>query len=60
MKWKSRKFWMSVAAFLASVGASITGLAVDSKVITVAGIICTMLSSAIYAAAEAYADGNRN
>lgn len=58
-KLKSRKFWMSVAAFLASVGASIAGIATESKAITVAGVICTMLSSAIYAAAEAYADGNR-
>ena len=58
-KLKSRKFWMSVAAFLASIGASIAGIATESKAITVTGIICTMLSSAIYAAAEAYADGNR-
>lgn len=58
-KLKSRKFWMSVAAFLASIGATISGIATDSKAITVAGIVCTMLSSAIYAAAEAYADGNR-
>lgn len=50
---------MCVAAFLASIGASIAGIATESKAITVAGIVCTMLSSAIYAAAEAYADGNR-
>lgn len=50
---------MSVAAFLASIGASIAGIATDNKAITVTGIVCTMLSSAIYAAAEAYADGNR-
>lgn len=59
MKLKSRKFWLSVAAFLASIGATITGISTDSKAITVTGIVCTMLSSAIYAAAEAYADGNR-
>ena len=58
-KLRSRKFWMSVAAFLASIGASIAGIATESKAITVTGIVCTMLSSAIYAAAEAYADGNR-
>ena len=58
-KLKSRKFWMCVAAFLASIGASIAGIATESKAITVTGIVCTMLSSAIYAAAEAYADGNR-
>ena len=58
-KWKSRKFWMAVAAFLASIGTTIAGLHTDSKSITIAGIVCTMLSSGIYAAAEAYADGNR-
>lgn len=58
-KLKSRKFWLSVAAFLASIGASIAGLTTDNKYITVAGVVCTMLSAAIYAAAEAYADGNR-
>lgn len=58
-KLKSRKFWMAVAAFLASVGATIAGLTTESKAVTVAGVVCTMLSSAIYAAAEAYADGNR-
>ena len=58
-KWKSRKFWMAVAAFLASIGATIAGLSIESKAVAVAGIVCTMLSSAIYAAAEAYADGNR-
>ena len=58
-KLKSRKFWMCVAAFLASIGASIAGIATESKAITVAGIVCTMLSSAIYADAEAYPDGNR-
>ena len=58
-KLKSRKFWMAVAAFLASIGATIAGLSVESRSITITGIVCTMLSSAIYAAAEAYADGNR-
>lgn len=58
-KFKSRKFWMAVAAFLASIGTTIAGLQTDSKSIVIAGIVCTMLSSGIYAAAEAYADGNR-
>lgn len=59
MKLKSRKFWMAVAAFLASIGASITGLATDDRYLTIIGFICTTLSSGIYCAAEAYADGNR-
>ncbi len=59
MKLKSRKFWISVAAVLASIGASIAGLATNEKWVTVVGIICTMASSAIYAGCEAYVDGAR-
>lgn len=59
MKLKSRKFWLSVAAVLASIGASIAGLATNEKWVAVVGIICTMASSAIYAGAEAYVDGQR-
>ena len=53
----SRKFWMAVAAFLASVGTSIGAIATDNEIVAAAGIICAMLSAAIYAAAEAYVDG---
>lgn len=56
-KWASRKFWLSVAAFLGSIGASIAGIATSEKWVTVTGIICGMLSAAIYSAVEAYADG---
>lgn len=55
-KLTSRKFWVSVAAFLASIGTSITGLAVQDPTIATAGIICSVLSAAIYAASEAYVD----
>ena len=55
-KLMSRKFWISVAAFLASIGTSITGLAVQEPTIATAGVICTVLSAAIYAASEAYVD----
>lgn len=55
-KLTSRKFWISVAAFLASIGTSITGLAVQEPTIATAGVICTVLSAAIYAASEAYVD----
>ena len=55
-KLTSRKFWISVAAFLASIGTSITGLAVQESTIATAGVICTVLSAAIYAASEAYVD----
>ena len=52
----SRKFWISIAAFLASLGAGITGLATDKPELAIAGAICTVVSAAIYAGAEAYVD----
>ncbi len=56
-KLSSRKFWMTVAAFLASIGTSIGALATNNETVAAAGVICAMLSAAIYAAAEAYVDG---
>lgn len=56
-KLTSRKFWISVAAFLGSIAASIAGLAVSEPTVATAGIICGVLSAAIYAASEAYVDG---
>ena len=55
-KFLSRKFWISVAAFLGSIAASVAGLATGEKWITIIGVVCGMLSAAIYAAAEAYTD----
>mgnify|MGYP002516371192 CR=1 FL=1 len=55
-KLTSRKFWLSVAAFLGSLAASIAGLVTEEKWITIAGVVCGMLSAAIYAAAEASVD----
>lgn len=56
-KLKSRKFLMCLAAFLASVGGSIGGIIADNSALTTIGMVCTMLSAAIYAACEAYVDG---
>ncbi len=56
-KLKSRKFWVAVAAALASIGGSIAGVATDNTALVTTGLVCTMLSAAIYAAAEAYVDG---
>jgi len=56
-RFASRKFLMSLAAFLASIGTSIGGLTMHNQTVTIVGIICTIISSAIYAAAEAYVDG---
>ena len=55
-KLKSRKFWLCVAAALASLGTSIAGLAISNEVIAGAGIVCTVLSAAIYAFCEAWVD----
>ena len=55
-KLMSRKFWLSVAAFLGSIAASVAGLANGEKWITITGVVCGMLSAAIYAAAEAHID----
>lgn len=52
----SRKFWLCVAAFLASIAASITGLQSNNEIVATIGIVCSVISAAIYAAAEAYVD----
>lgn len=55
-KLKSRKFWVCVAAALASLGTSIAGIATDNEVIATFGIGCTVCSAAIYAFCEAWTD----
>ena len=52
----SRKFWISVAAFLGSIAVSISGIVTGEKWITITGTVCGVLSAAIYAAVEAYVD----
>ena len=56
-KFSSRKFLISLAAFLGSIGASISGIVTDNETVTIIGAVCTVLSAAIYAACEAYVDG---
>ena len=58
-KLTSRKFWICVAAFLASVATSVTGLQSNNQIIASIGIICSIISAAIYASAEAYVDAAR-
>ena len=55
-KLTSRKFWICVAAFLASVATSVSGLVTDNQTITIIGTVCGILAAAIYAAAEAAID----
>ena len=56
-KLQSRKFWICAAAFLASLGTGISGLAAGNENIAMCGGICMVVSGAIYAACEAYVDG---
>lgn len=56
-KLSSRKFWICVAAFLASVGMSIAGLRSDNEIVASIGTISTILATAIYAFCEAWVDG---
>lgn len=58
-KLTSRKFWLMTAAFLYSVGTSIAGLTMQNAKIAIVGTVCSILSAAIYAAAEAAVDKNR-
>ena len=57
-KLKSRKFWLCVAAALASLGTSIAGIAVSNETVTSIGLVCTVLSTAIYAFCEAWVDAS--
>lgn len=58
-KLSSRKFWVAVAAFLGSIGGSVTSIANGNETLAAAGMICAALSAAIYVAAEAYVDAAR-
>ena len=55
-KLTSRKFLLSLAAFLASLATSITGITTENQTITIIGTVCGILSAAIYAACEDYVD----
>lgn len=58
-KLTSRKFWLAVAAMLGSIGTSIAGLQSGNDTVVTIGIIASVASAAIYAAAEAYVDAAR-
>lgn len=58
-KLTSRKFWLSVAAMLGSIGTSIAGLTTGNDTVATIGVIASVLSAAIYAAAESYVDAAR-
>lgn len=55
----SRKFLLSLAAFLGSIAATVNGLNTGNEKIAIVGIVCGAISAAIYAAAEAAVDKAR-
>lgn len=55
-KLTSRKFWICVAAFLASIATSISGLVTDNQTVLIIGTVAGILSAAIYAFCEAWID----
>lgn len=56
-RFTSRKFLLCLAAFLGSIGTSIAALHTDNQRVASVGIVCAILSAAIYAMVEAYVDG---
>ena len=54
--WTSRKFWISVAAMLASIGTSIGGIVQGNQTLAIIGSVCTVVSGALYAFFEAWTD----
>ena len=55
-KLQSRKFWLCVAAALASLGTGISGLVQGNDKLALAGGILLVISSSIYAFCEAWID----
>lgn len=55
-KLTSRKFWICVAAMLASIATSIAGITTDNQTVLVIGAVCGVASAAIYAFCEAWID----
>ena len=55
-KLTSRKFWICVAAMLASIATSISGIATSNQTVIVIGTVCGIASAAIYAFCEAWVD----
>lgn len=55
-KLTSRKLWLSIAAMLAGIGATIAGISGGSTELAIIGTACTAISAGIYAFAEAWTD----
>ena len=57
-KLTSRKFWICVAAGLASLGTGISGIVVGNESLAIAGSVLTVISASIYAFCEAWVDSS--
>ena len=57
-KLTSRKFWVCLAAMLASIATSSSGLQTGNETIATVGIVCGIISAAIYAFCEAWVDAS--
>ena len=55
-KLKRRKFWVCVAAMLGSIATSLAGLQTGNEIVASIGIVCGVISAAIYAFCEAWVD----
>lgn len=58
-KLTSRKFWVAVAAMLASIATSVAGIHSGSDAVMAIGTVCGVASAAIYAFTEAWVDAAR-
>lgn len=47
-KLQSRKFWISLASILASIGGAVVGMAGDNDTLAIAGMICSAVSAGLY------------
>jgi hypothetical protein len=55
-KLTSRKFWICVAAGLASLGTGISGIIAGNQTLAIIGSVLTVISASIYAFCEAWID----
>lgn len=55
-KLTSRKFWMCVAAALASLGTGISGIIAGNQTLAIVGSVLTVISASIYAFVEGWVD----
>lgn len=57
-KLTSRKFWLCVAAALASLGTGVSGIVVGNETLAIIGSVLTVTSASIYAFCEAWVDSS--